>query len=679
MRLRYLRVWKRPPLDNLEIVFRKEEILGLKGTIHFVVGINGSGKSRMLQVITEVLLALERGQVPRFPVTLAYDLNYPGMPDQSRTIYFHSSYGQERGPYQSSDAEMAATELIEFEGLLPEDTDWAFLSGERKISPESLNTGIRERWPSSRLPSMGLYLPEVLLVYTSGALGGWERLFAHSRADTSLLSGLLATATRQQERPAGWRSGDAVTITDATDGEVLATIGLWIRGEDYRFSLLAAMLRQAADEFDTDLNTPEATRLFVERRVRARYQKIPLPERYDESIRSVLDEVGWLWPLTVGIRTTALPDDPDWQLLAEAATSIVREPFPPDGSPRARILYFDLRTRVNGTNTARRLLRALNGAPLDGEVPDAVSEAKSLTALRRLLYWQRRGVVRSQDIRIVLKKMGAADPLPLEALSDGERMFLGRMALLYTLWDSDNSLALLDEPETHFNDYWKREIVDIMDKSLSKRTSDVVFTTHSSVALTDAFDKEITLLKRSNQNPDQITAVYPLPPTFGASPTEILQEIFDGPRAVGQRASEFLDSVLVILTLPNEMRNYWAEVISTGQQNIPLPEALRQAMYSRFLPAEISEGTSDLSRKEEQSVKALLDRRLQLILDTLLNYGRTKGYAMTGLDAEGGERDILSHVLDDLIEKIGAGFYLFEFKRRRNAIVKSQSATEAKK
>src|SRR5262249_24756837 len=159
--------------------------------------------------------------------------------------------------------------------------------------------------------------------------------------------------------------------------------------------------------------------------------------------------------------------------------------------------------------------------------------------------------------------------LPLEALSDGERMFLGRMVLLYLLRDSRNALVLLDEPETHFNDYWKREIVDIMDKGLNQLASDVVLTTHSSIALTDAFDREITLLKRTEEDPDRIPAVYPVPPTFGASSTEVLQEIFQGPRAVGQRASEFLDTVLVLLSLPDDTQAYW-DVAGDGNR-VSLP------------------------------------------------------------------------------------------------------------
>ena len=56
-------------------------------------------------------------------------------------------------------------------------------------------------------------------------------------------------------------------------------------------------------------------------------------------------------------------------------------------------------------------------------------------------------------------------------LSDGEQMLLGRMSLMLLLSGRNGSLLLLDEPETHFNDSWKREIIDFVDDSILKTTA----------------------------------------------------------------------------------------------------------------------------------------------------------------------------------------------------------------
>src|SRR6266700_2002879 len=93
MRLRYLHIPDLVPLRNITITFGHEPILGRKCTIHFIVGVNGTGKSRLLRAITEVFLYLEKGNVPPFPVTIAYDLG------QERTIYYRYTGAGKAGAY----------------------------------------------------------------------------------------------------------------------------------------------------------------------------------------------------------------------------------------------------------------------------------------------------------------------------------------------------------------------------------------------------------------------------------------------------------------------------------------------------------------------------------------------------------------------------------------------------
>src|SRR2546421_5207824 len=92
MRLRYLHIPDLVPLKDITITFGHEPILGRACTIHFIVGVNGTGKSRLLRAITEIFLSLEKGDIPPFPVTIAYDMG-KSLPEQEgsqaeRTIYY---------------------------------------------------------------------------------------------------------------------------------------------------------------------------------------------------------------------------------------------------------------------------------------------------------------------------------------------------------------------------------------------------------------------------------------------------------------------------------------------------------------------------------------------------------------------------------------------------------------
>ena len=125
-----------------------------------------------------------------------------------------------------------------------------------------------------------------------------------------------------------------------------------------------------------------------------------------------------------------------------------------------------------------------------------------------------------------------------DQLSDGEQMLLGRVGLFFLLRRQDGALLLLDEPETHFNDVWKREIVDLIDEAILKTTSaQVVVATHTSIALTDVFSSEILRLARRDGRIEAEAAAFP---TFGADPGRILLHVFGSPDVIGSRAAEFL-------------------------------------------------------------------------------------------------------------------------------------------
>lgn len=125
-------------------------------------------------------------------------------------------------------------------------------------------------------------------------------------------------------------------------------------------------------------------------------------------------------------------------------------------------------------------------------------------------------------------------------LSDGERSFLARMAL-FALFRTDNLLILLDEPEVHFNDVWKRRIVQMLDTIMQGKKSHALITTHSSIALSDVPPENIMKLERSGMD---VSALRPRFQTFGADPGDIMVHVFGAPQAAGQYS---VDQIMRIL------------------------------------------------------------------------------------------------------------------------------------
>ena len=144
-------------------------------------------------------------------------------------------------------------------------------------------------------------------------------------------------------------------------------------------------------------------------------------------------------------------------------------------------------------------------------------------------------------------------------LSDGERSFLGRMCL-FLLFGEVESLILLDEPEVHFNDYWKRHIVSTMHEVFKWKNapyvSHVLVATHSSISLSDVHPEDILILERQNLFTSETS--MPRIQTFGADPSEIMVHVFGAPHATGQYSVNEIEEWLSqsFQKGPKERRDY---------------------------------------------------------------------------------------------------------------------------
>jgi ABC-type transport system involved in cytochrome c biogenesis ATPase subunit len=644
MRLRYLHLQALPPLADIEIIFHHETVLNRQCAIRFVVGVNGSGKTRLLQAIVEVLRDLKWRQLRREPVTLAYDLTTS---DGTRTVYLH----------HPGDPNQIV--LIEFAQRLADDTDWSRLVTSDWEKPPYL---VRNSFLNGSLPGEGQIdrlLPGNVLVYSSGATDAWEKLFA-----SEYIGDLppLEFFDAELERPTGWteqrelerqrRVGDEIsepgeantnTAYELDAGDLrTAPFGMLMLPLDLRLSVCAVALEQAAADFAVIPLKTEAEDEFSAAISAglARDERAP-------GLRGLLNVVDWLWPLTLSITIDFRPEqliDPQPELLKriyQVATSVLCEP----GGGSGRILFFDLRRPTtfgqhNYPSTAAALFEALGVAHSQERAISAMDVYRNLRELHR------GGIL--HDVALLIRKRITPDLILFENLSDGERFFLGRMALFHLLRGETNALVILDEPETHFNDLWKREIVNIIDERLRDNPSEVIISTHSSIALSDVFDSEITLLKKA-PNDGTVEAVRTPIRTFGASPSEIMIYIFDAPETVGKRATEFLDMILMLAAYSNDVQTLWeldaARANGTGAMR-EHPAFTRLMSYLADLP-------HDYGTAEE---------RANLLAETLRAFREYTERMRHTAPVK------VAEAVTILQELLGPGYYQFEFRRRLRAL-----------
>lgn len=649
MRLRYLHLWGTPPLQELITTFNQEQILGRKCAIRFVVGVNGTGKTQLLQTLTEIFLSLERKRLPPFRVIFAYDLEKIGEEERRATIYFR--YPQ--------DTPSSTAIFTVFEPPL-EEQDWEALENIPSENFETEVSGISFLIRGDQLGSnIRPYLPKVLLAYTSGATETWANLFANQQSEReNLPDAVFEEITLEEERPPNWDLGQEKLYREQQglepppepeltfDGAQARSIGYYVSPQALKLVFFAVALHQARKDFQ-EMPTEQAEQAYRDRIEQAIQNHEPMT-----GLRGLFNKIDWLWLISVNFQILFQPTRFSQQTrplthLYSIATAVIREPVPSDG----RKLIFDLRRSLpNQTDVDTSTCAALIRAICD-KADTAIDEITPFDIFKQLLSWQEQGWLK--DLTMTFCKRNVEDILLYNWLSDGERVFLGRMALFQLLQGENDALMILDEPETHFNDVWKREIVDVIDTSLRDNSSEVIISTHSSISLTDVFDTEITLLYK-NEIDGAIGIIEPKITTFGASPNEIMIDIFDAPESVGKRATEFLDLVLMLAAHPDHVQTVWAVIDSERTTILQLPEFQQLREFVQELPHQYDGNNSEQ-----------LNEQILRVLKSIRKYTQR----------ERDKEDVsVTETLEVLKEKIGPGYYEFEFRRRLRALRERESS-----
>lgn len=569
MRLRYLHLQNYPPISDIKVCFASGSPLARECAIRFVVGVNGSGKSNLLRAVAEVFLALADLRVPAFPVSLVYELGVRGSPNH-RTLLLHcpgnrqqaSLWLHERFAFDDQNGQEVFDTCIEHLSVkgIPMVPGFAPL-----IAPGN--------WPLRDSSPPQIALPSAVLAYTTGDLRPWRSVWNRNQRADGLLEG--GADTQSDERPAGWTvaqenallaerqsEGDTPRLAiDTSNREAdLFRRPVLLDATLLKCALLAVALPQAL--VDTAGNSQRAE-------LDAEMAKLRRRDNNKNALQELLERGGWHHLVSVAFRSRLQTAQWDQKLCETAhdwwlcASEVIAEPHPRE---QRRTVLFDLKGPFDGqgqsflsaahdelqtcSNQGEALWALLGGA----------KEASVFDLFTRLLELNQAGLFDDVLLRLRRAPVPARDDemraddvgvLRYEELSDGEQMVLGRMALFHLLQGQQDALLLLDEPETHFNDKWKREIVDIIDDAIGRTTNDVLISTHSAIVLSDVFNNEIVMVQKT-QDGSTVRSVDE--PTFATDPSALMMTVFGADDSIGKRAQEFIEDKLRQATgTPDEM------------------------------------------------------------------------------------------------------------------------------
>lgn len=201
------------------------------------------------------------------------------------------------------------------------------------------------------------------------------------------------------------------------------------------------------------------------------------------------------------------------------------------------------------------------------------------------------------EVLIRFKVKGSDTTLSFVDLSEGEQQLLTVLGLL-RFTNQDESLFLLDEPDTHLNPAWCLDYLDILMKyggGLSN--SQIIMTTHSPLVFAGLDANEVIILQRRDPE-HSITADHPASSPKGMGFSAILTSDFFGLRSSLDRASlELLDEkrrlgAIVSRTPAEEAR---LQALNGEIRKLDFTQTVNDPLYNDFVRA-----MSDIERDEPE-------------------------------------------------------------------------------
>ena len=103
------------------------------------------------------------------------------------------------------------------------------------------------------------------------------------------------------------------------------------------------------------------------------------------------------------------------------------------------------------------------------------------------------------EVRIKVKKTNVDGSITFKELSEGEQQLLTVLGLLKFTRDED-SLILLDEPDTHLNPIWKWRYLEFLDKVVQRpKTTQIIINTHDPLVIGGLKKEEVRIFRISKQ------------------------------------------------------------------------------------------------------------------------------------------------------------------------------------
>ncbi|SEL29182.1 AAA family ATPase [Halomonas daqiaonensis] len=231
-------------------------------------------------------------------------------------------------------------------------------------------------------------------------------------------------------------------------------------------------------------------------------------------------------------------------------------------------------------------------------------------------------------IRVKLKKNDGS--VTFRELSEGEQQLLTVLGLLQ-FTSAEESLFLLDEPDTHLNPRWSVEYIQhirdfLKDEKDNTQSSHVLLATHNPIAVAELLKEQVQILRRDDETLC-ISAEEPSMDPMGMGYSGVItSEMFDLNAAVDTTTQKLLEiqRTLSAKDQLTESEKDELEKATTKLEEFGFHYQMRDPVYTEYLRAR-AERTALGAADAGQSTKSLDPKEARKLVETALT--RSSGSA----------------------------------------------------
>ncbi|RWI18632.1 MAG: AAA family ATPase [Mesorhizobium sp.] len=190
-----------------------------------------------------------------------------------------------------------------------------------------------------------------------------------------------------------------------------------------------------------------------------------------------------------------------------------------------------------------------------------------------------------REVRIWVEKTGVEGEIPFHEISDGEKQLLSVLGLM-RFTGRDESLFLLDEPDTHLNPAWKWDYLQLVkDVAQKNGESHIIMTSHDPLTMASLKASQVQVMSVSKDG--KLSVQPPDVDPRGLGFTGILTQIFGLPTTVDPDTQKRLDERNELLRIDKRTKAQEVRLIKLSEELKRLGFMIedREPEYELFLRA----------------------------------------------------------------------------------------------